>query len=140
MKERFKLKKTLLTISLAATGLFMFIMGRTLLTGDAHIMNTRKNEGYQIVSSVSYKEYARDDAPLGVVKTYSFPLDSSMHRATHLAFYTIHQYVDVYLGEEHIYSIQPNAKSGPRTAGSNWTMLPLYPALHSSNIWMALLS
>lgn len=127
MKERFKLQKILLMASMAAMGFFLFIMGRTLLAGDAHIMNTRKNEGYQVISSVSYKEFARDDAPLGVVKTYRFPLDSSLHRATHLAFYTIHQYVDVYLGEEHIYSIQPNPKSGIRTAGSNWTMLPLYP-------------
>ena len=127
MKERFKLQKILPMVSMAAMGFFLFIMGRTLLAGDAHIMNTRKNEGYQVISSVSYKEFARDDAPLGVVKTYRFPLDSSLHRATHLAFYTIHQYVDVYLGEEHIYSIQPNPKSGIRTAGSNWTMLPLYP-------------
>ena len=127
MKERFKLNRILLTLCLAAAGLLMFIMGRALLSGDAHIMNTRKNESYRIVSSVSYKEYANDDAPLGIVKTYSFPLDASMQRATHLAFYTIHQYVDVYIGTEHIYSIQPNAESGIKTVGSNWTMLPLYP-------------
>ena len=122
-----KANRIVLVMVLVTVGLLGILLSRSLLKGDAYIMNTRETGNYQIVSSASYRESASKEAPLGIVKSYRFLLNESMCPATHLAFYTIHQYVDVYVGEEHVYSLQPNPQIGIKTVGSNWTMLPLYP-------------
>ena len=127
MNKNARANRIVLVMVLVTVGLLGILLSRSLLKGDAYIMNTRETGNYQIVSSASYRESASKEAPLGIVKSYRFLLNESMCPATHLAFYTIHQYVDVYVGEEHVYSLQPNPQIGIKTVGSNWTMLPLYP-------------
>lgn len=127
MKKQMKLNRILLAMIWIALCMFAVLLGRILGGNDAQVMNTRDGGNYRVISAVSYKETKSETAPLGIVKTYCFPLGELKNGTTHLAFHTIHQYVDVYLGEEHVYSLYPNPKSSIKTTGSNWAILGLYP-------------
>jgi len=127
MKKPINLKKIQLILAATAIVLLLILVCRICIAGDAAIVNTRSAETYQQISSASYQEISDKSAPLGVVKRYRFTLDEDMCRGSHLSFYTVHQYVDVFVGEERIYSLHPNPKTGIKTTGSNWTILPLYP-------------
>ena len=119
MKKPINLKKIQLILAATAIVLLLILVCRICIAGDAAIVNTRSAETYQQISSASYQEISDKSAPLGVVKRYRFTLDADMCRGSHLSFYTVHQYVDVFVGEERIYSLQPNPKTGIKTTGSN---------------------
>lgn len=120
------LKKIVRILMALAMGLVLILFGRLCFGMDVRIMNTRGPETYQAVSSVSYKEISDKTTPQGVTKVYRFPVSEDMCRGTHLAFYTVHQYVDVFIGQEHVYSLAPKPHSGIKTTGSAWTVIPLY--------------
>ena len=62
-------------------------------------------------------------------KEYTFTLGDTIAPDTSLAFYTVHQYVTVYLDGEELYSLKPaGSHRFTKTVGSNWVMIPLYAA------------
>ena len=96
-------------------------------TEDISVTGTRSDPGFAAVKDVTETEFAQEDAPIGIQKEYTFTLDDDIPHDSCLAFYTVHQYVTVYLDGEEIYSIQPaGSHRFTKTVGSNWTMLPLY--------------
>lgn len=96
-------------------------------TENVEVSQNRTDLGYSVMKNVSCREIIDADAPIGVKKEYCFSLDEVLDNDTHLAFYTVHQYVEVYLDGEKIYSLEPSKETHiTKTVGSNWTMIPLY--------------
>ena len=97
------------------------------VTDNAAVIQTRKENGFTRVENYTCQEIADANAPIGVRKEYTFTLEDNIATDTTLAFYTVHQYVEVWLGEEKVFSRMPSADNHMiKTVGSNWTMLPLY--------------
>lgn len=48
-----------------------------------------------------------------------------LERDTYLSFYTVHQYAEVYIDGQLVYSMKPSGKLFTGTIGSNWSMIPL---------------
>lgn len=91
------------------------------------ITTTRSASGFGKIEEVTETEYAQEDAPIGIQKEYTFTLDNSISYDMSLAFYTVHQYVVVYLDGEEIYRLQPTGSHRfTKTVGSNWIIIPLY--------------
>ena len=83
--------------------------------------------GFHQVLDYSCEEVEDEQAPIGMKKVYSFVLSRTGEKDTHLAFYTVHQYVRVYFDDEEVYSVcRPKDSKLVKTIGSNWTMLPIY--------------
>lgn len=114
-------------LSIVAGGALIMLLVSLFLMDNVAIEQSRKDSGFETVEDYSCQEIEDDDAPIGVRKEYTFSINKMLDNDTHLAFYTVHQYVDVYLDEQKIYSLQPSEENWIcKTVGSNWTMIPLY--------------
>lgn len=97
------------------------------LTDEVIITRSRSSQDIKEIKDYSCEEIIAEDTPIGVKKEYVFYLDEPLERDTNLAFYTVHQYVNVFLDGDEIYSMMPSeGKRISKTVGSNWTMLPIY--------------
>ena len=88
----------------------------------------RNERGQQTVENVVFQEAEDASAPVGLLQTYSWTLPDQIEENYCLAFYAVHQYVEVYFDGELMYSLMP--REGNRigqTIGSNWIFVPLYP-------------
>lgn len=79
-----------------------------------------------VAASAQLREVADPDAPIGVVREFRLDLLGLTERDCCLAFYTVHQYVEVYIGGELVAQWKPLPDSFIKTVGSNWTFVPLY--------------
>ena len=97
------------------------------INGDAEIVQKRSDGGFRQIKNATCEEFSSPGTPLGVVTEYRFRLSETFTRDEHLAFYAVHQYAEVYIDEELVYSLKPS-KNNPyvKTVGSNWIMIPLY--------------
>ena len=90
------------------------------------IQQSRMGDGLVVVEEVSCREVENADAPIGVIKEYTFTIHEGLKMDTYLSFYTVHQYAEVYIDGQLVYSIKPSGKLFTKTIGSNWSMIPLY--------------
>lgn len=95
------------------------------VTANFEIYQSRMGNGLMAVGEVSSREVENVDAPIGVIKEYTFTIDEGLERDTYLSFYTVHQYAEVYIDGQLVYSMKPSGKLFIRTIGSNWSMIPL---------------
>lgn len=79
------------------------------------------------LTELSYEIWQEPDpnGPIGITREYRISLGQEPDRGDCLAFYTVHQYVEVYIGEELVSQWKPESGSFIRTVGSNWTIVPL---------------
>lgn len=87
----------------------------------------RADLGYEIIEEYECLEVEDSCTPVGIKKIYTWTLPESIQSDTSLAFYFVHQYVRVYLGDELVCSVFP--ESGTRigkTLGCDWVAVPLY--------------
>ena len=81
------------------------------------------------ITDMTVTEKKADDAPIGIVKEYSFTLGDDLKGDTSLAFYTVHQYVTVSIDGKEVYKMSPSGERRiTKTIASNWVMIPLYAA------------
>ena len=60
----------------------------------------RADLGYEIIEEYECLEVEDSCTPVGIKKIYTWTLPESIQSDTSLAFYFVHQYVRVYLGDE----------------------------------------
>lgn len=96
------------------------------VTVNIEIQQSRTDDGFAAANNYVCREVENEDAPIGIIKEYTFTLDEDFERDTYLSFYTVHQYVEVYIDGQLVYSMKPSGKLFIKTIGSNWTMIPLY--------------
>lgn len=127
LKRSIDLSKISILLMLVAGVALMVLLGLLCVTDNVEIKRSRNDSGFSRIDDYSCREIRDADAPIGVRKEYTFFLSDTLESDTHLAFYTVHQYVDVFLDGENIYSLQPSGENRiSKTVGSNWVMIPLY--------------
>ena len=121
------LRRSALLLS-AVVGLVMAgLLAYLYLTPNVQVWQSRQDVGVTRVMDGSFRETECDGTPLGVLQEYRFTLDDTVGRDVHLAFYIVHQYADVYLDGQLVYSLKPSEENRiGKTVGSNWVMIPLY--------------
>lgn len=113
---------TVFAVITAFLGLLMIGM-----TDKTEGTKSRTDSGYMQLGNVACQEIADGDAPIGIKKVYSFTIDDRIDYDTYLAFYTVHQYVEVRMEGKKIFSLVPSEeKRVSKTIGSNWTLIPIY--------------
>lgn len=121
------LSKSSLCISIIAGFTMVILLLLLGMVDNVEVQQSRKDSSFTEVKNYSCVEVEDSASPIGVKKEYTFFLSEQLENDTHLAFYTVHQYVDVYLGGEKIYSLKPVGENRiSQTVGSNWVMIPLY--------------
>ena len=90
------------------------------------IYQSQGGETFTVINDYTCIEVEKEDAPIGIVKEYTFTIDENLKNDTSLAFYTVHQYVGIYIDGKLVYSMKPSGIPFIKTIGSNWTMIPLY--------------
>ena len=90
------------------------------------VQQSRTDDGFSVVSDFVCREAEYADAPIGVIREYTFTINEGLEKDTYLAFYTVHQYAEIYIDGQPVYSMKPSGKLRIRTVGSNWSMIPLY--------------
>lgn len=94
---------------------------------NAEVVQTREDREYSQVKTYQCIEKEDVNTPIGVKKEYHWTLEEVAPGDTCLAFYVVHQYVQVYLEEELLYSLTlQEGKHIGKTTGSDWVMIPLY--------------
>ncbi|MDY2593438.1 MAG: hypothetical protein SOW34_00715, partial [Oliverpabstia sp.] len=110
----------------AVAGVMLFVLLVFLgVTANFEIQQSRTGDGLAAVGEVSCREIENAEAPIGVIKEYTFTIDEGLERDTYLSFYTVHQYAEVYIDGQLVYSMKPSGKLFTKTIGSNWSMVPL---------------
>lgn len=97
------------------------------ITPNVSVSQTRELTGYEKVEDAVYEKIEDPASPIGTVREFRFQLTDEIQQDTTLMFKFSHQYADVYLGEENVYSLRMSEElSMIRTPGTNWAMIPLY--------------
>ena len=111
-------------VALASVILLLFVSQ----TENAETFTVRNEQGQQTVENVAFQETEDASAPVGLLQTYCWVLPEQIEENCCLAFYTVHQYVEVYFDGELMYSLMPRKGNQiGQTIGSNWVFVPLYP-------------
>lgn len=125
-EQRIQLSGLSVILPVIAGVLLLALMGYLGMTANYEMNRSRMDDGFTVIKDDTCVEIEREDAPIGVIKEYRFTMDETLERDTTLAFYTVHQYVEIYIDGELVYSLKPSGISFIKTIGSNWTILPLY--------------
>lgn len=91
------------------------------------VHNIRENESSTIVKNIEGKEIVNEDSPAGVVTEFELQLDMDLTHEKDLVFYISHQWTEVYIGSECVYSFERSTELPfIKTPGSKWVRIPLY--------------
>ena len=106
--------------------LFAFVLIYLYIVDNVDILQKKEVDHSKLVEPVKYEVITDEDAPAGVKEIYYLDLKNKLQNDTNLSFYILHQYADVYVQDELVYSIKisENNKFGS-TVGSNWAIVPI---------------
>ena len=91
---------------------------------NVEFFTAREMPGVRAVEA-QLREVPDAESPIGVTREFTLKLGDALDRDGCLAFYTVHQYVEVYIDGVLTAQWKPVSGSFIKTVGSNWTMLPL---------------
>lgn len=118
-----KLLQWLFVAAIISVIVLYFILG---ITSKTEVSQSRIENSLVIVKDYECVEEKDDAAPIGVRKEYILKLPDKVTTDTYLAFYTVHQYVEVFFDGQNIYSLKPSSSGKvTKTIGSNWVMIPV---------------
>ena len=89
------------------------------------VFEKRQAQGYEIVTNVQYSEEKDDTAASGIRKEYTLKIENMKENNRCVAFYLVYHYVQVYVGEELVYSVMPQEGTRSETAGCRWVVIPV---------------
>ena len=126
--DRGKLRNTAVLFYVAAMVIVFSFIIALYFTYNVDSVSNRPSEGFTYIDDCSGRQVQNEDAPLGVMTECRTILDEEMVQVDgYLAFYTVHQYADVYINDELVYSMRPGDTSAfTETVGSNWVTVPVY--------------
>lgn len=128
MKRHINIKAAATTAYLLVGALFLaFFLYIGLLEG-VSIYRARSSHTYASVEDCTVEKVTDETAPAGVRTVYRWVMDPDENGESCLCFFTVHHCVEVYFGEELVYSL--TLKDGNRlgkSPGSSWAAIPVYP-------------
>lgn len=87
----------------------------------------RDTNGYSIYTDYTFTTHQSSSAPIGIVQEYHWTLQDIPKRGGCIAFYTIHQNIEIYLEQELLYSLRrSDQKHFAKTVGCDWAKAFLY--------------
>lgn len=119
--------KILKTLFIVLGALLIFFLGILLFQDNAIVENSRAQEESFVVQKVSGEKLEKTDTPAGIAVEFMFPISDEPGRDRELMFYASHQWVDVIIDEECVYTLRPSKElSFIKTPGSKWICIPLF--------------
>ena len=125
-KQSILLSRLSVILSVVAGVMLLALLVFLGVTVNFEVHESRTGEGFSAVSDYVCCEVENADAPIGIVKEYTFTINEGLEKDTYLAFYTVHQYVEIFIDGQLVYDKKPYGGAVVKTIGSNWTMIPLY--------------
>lgn len=114
-------------LSVLAGGLLIILFIYFGMKENITVYQERQNTGYQQIEKYSCHIIEDKVTPIGIKKEYRWNLESTPKGDTCLAFYVVHQYVEVSIDGKVVYTLAPSEQNQiSKTVGSNWVMIPLY--------------
>ncbi len=115
---------TILTVIVAAITVFTF--SHYIFGENIHLVEQKEARGAIHVLEYEEKIIPKESAPLGVQRICTMKAGDLTDGSECLAFFAIHQYVDVYVGNELVYSLKKaDICDIGKTAGTNWINVSL---------------
>lgn len=123
-----KLTRVAVILGIVAGMMMLLLLAYFGITENIEVFSGRHNTGYREFKDYTYREIQDEKATIGIKKEYSWRLTETPKGDTCLAFYVVHQYVEVFIDGKVVYSLMPSEqKQIGKTTGSNWVIIPLYP-------------
>lgn len=110
-----RLSKISYILPAAAGGILFALLLNLCVSINMQIQQDRNVDGFVIVSDYECHEVEDPDSPIGVVKQYNFIFDKELEKDTYLSFYTVHQYVEIYIDGQFKYGMKPSADTFIKT-------------------------
>ena len=120
------IKKIAVIFPLCVGILFAIILMYLAIVDNVEVFQKKEVEHSRSIAPVGYQKILDDTAPAGVREVYYIDFSNKLPNDSNLTFYVLHQYVDVYIHDELVYSLKiaENNKFGS-TVGSNWAIVPI---------------
>ncbi|MGN0406582.1 MAG: GGDEF domain-containing protein [Bariatricus sp.] len=94
---------------------------------NVEVFQKREHQGFSEMTAYQVQEIQDEDTPIGIKKEYTWILDKSLVNDNCLAFYIVHQYAEVYIDDELVYSLFPKKSNViGKTSANNYIVIPLY--------------
>lgn len=129
MKKHPKLLNLSVILFAFVTALFLLFFLYINHYESIDIYQGRESRSYEAVETYTLEQIADETAPAGVRNIYRWTQQIQSSNDTCLTVLTVHQSVEVYFGDELVYSMEPSEDN--RIAGSPgtyWNTIPLYPS------------
>ena len=82
----------------------LFLLGFLGMGKNVDVQKTRPDGSFRQIVNYTWSEKKDSSSPSGYTEEYRFILSDAVRHDTCLAFYTMHQYVQVYLDETNVYT------------------------------------
>lgn len=120
-------RRILLGAFVACILLTLCLVGIIVSGDDTGVVNARTESSGFYTQRPAARRIEEKNTPLGVVLECRLPINDRVTANANLMFYTYHQYVDVYIGQEHVFSLYPPENcTFTKTVGSSWVKIPIY--------------
>lgn len=88
---------------------------------------SRENFSYSVLTDYEYTSYEDPNAPLGIVEEYRWTITEAPPPSSCLTFYLVHQYAEVYVDDELLFSLSSNPNNlFAKTIGCAWAKAFIY--------------
>lgn len=92
------------------------------------VTSNRPDGGFVLLSPGEFLTLEDEDAPVGAYNELTLTLTDIPKANSELVFCTRHESVEVYIGNELIYSLYPSPDNAfTKTSGAEWNSIPIYP-------------
>ena len=129
MKKQPKLLNLSVILFASVTALFLLFFLYVNHYESIDLYQAREMRSCEPIEAYTLEQIADDAAPAGVRNVYRWTQQIQAKNDTCLTILTVHQSVQVYFGDELVYSMEPSEEN--RIAGSPgtyWNTIPLYPS------------
>ncbi|MDD6994652.1 MAG: histidine kinase [Candidatus Borkfalkiaceae bacterium] len=119
--------KLVVVIYLVSVCAFLGYLIFVLLSDNVIIFGGRTKNDYRKINDYTLVKTENSQEGAGTLAEYSFTLGETPESGDCIAFYSVHQFCEVFIGGEREYGITTGDKNNIKTPGANWVMVPLSP-------------
>ncbi|MGN0114737.1 MAG: GGDEF domain-containing protein [Acutalibacteraceae bacterium] len=128
MRTKSRLKTTAVAAYSVVAAMFALFFLYLIIFENTNVYSVRNICSYTEQTGYQVKEISDAASPVGIRREYSWKLDDIKTNESCLEFYIMHQYCDVYFGDELMYSIKPQESNRlTKSISSSWVTVPIYP-------------
>lgn len=127
MTKNSRLWKATIAFYMTAIVFFMLFFGYMMFFENVKTETSRMPTSKRVIDEYTFERIEDESAPLGVRNVYHFTMDADIEECSIFCFYTVHQYADVYYGNEKVYTLTADEKNRVgKSISSNWVIVPIH--------------